>query len=218
MQAALSAYGSALVEMGNCSLDACPGLGGDLKDHLANLKAGLNVAIGAKALSTTEASVREELGAWGRQSAKHYQGKAREVKELLLVMARTAECRRVMELAIAELARLELAQRTAQQRERAGRSLVAASASSGEIADRIAGMEESRSASRLTVVLASRIRAAQDAVAKLRHDYLHKRTSRLQAETLAETERARVAAISLRRGQQALDDWYLNRRRLDDDR
>jgi diguanylate cyclase (GGDEF)-like protein len=91
VRAALSAYGSALVEMGNCSLDACPGLGSDLKDHLANLKAGLGVTIGAKALSTTEASVKEELGAWGRQSAKHYQSKAREVKELLLVMARTAE-------------------------------------------------------------------------------------------------------------------------------
>jgi diguanylate cyclase (GGDEF)-like protein len=91
VRAALSAYGSALVEMGNCSLDACPGLGSDLKDHLANLKAGLAVSMGAKALGTTEASVKDELGAWGRQSAKHYQGKAREVKELLLVMARTAE-------------------------------------------------------------------------------------------------------------------------------
>jgi hypothetical protein len=75
--AALSAYGSALVEMGNCSLDACPGLGCDLKDHLANLKAGLAVTMGAKALSTTEASVKQELGAWGRQSAKHYQGNRR---------------------------------------------------------------------------------------------------------------------------------------------
>jgi diguanylate cyclase (GGDEF)-like protein len=91
VRAALYAYGSALVEMGNCSLDACPGLGSDLKDHLANLKAGLAVNIGAKALSATEASVKEELGGWGRQAAKHYQGKAREVKELLLVMARTTE-------------------------------------------------------------------------------------------------------------------------------
>src|SRR5271157_1974383 len=91
VRAALAAYGSALVEMGNCSLDACPGLGRHLKDHLANLKAGLADTIGAKALSATEASVKEELVAWGRQSAKHYQGKAREVKELLLVMARTAE-------------------------------------------------------------------------------------------------------------------------------
>jgi diguanylate cyclase (GGDEF)-like protein len=91
VQATLSAYGSALVEMGNCSLDACPGLGSDLKDHLANLKAGLTATMGGIALRATEATVKEELGSWGRQSAKHYQGKAREVKELLLVMARTAE-------------------------------------------------------------------------------------------------------------------------------
>ncbi|MFZ0304195.1 MAG: diguanylate cyclase [Terracidiphilus sp.] len=91
VRAALSAYGSALVEMGNCSLDACPGLGSDLKERLANLKAGLALTMGAKAMGATEAKVKEELGTWGRQSAKHYQGKAREVKELLLVMARTAE-------------------------------------------------------------------------------------------------------------------------------
>lgn len=89
--AALSAYGSALVEMGNCSLDACPGLGSELKDRLASLKAGLAVTSDAKALNAAEASVKQELGAWGRQSAKHYQGKAREVKDLLLVMTRTAE-------------------------------------------------------------------------------------------------------------------------------
>jgi flagellar biosynthesis chaperone FliJ len=128
------------------------------------------------------------------------------------------ESRRTLELALAGLAQLELALRAANQKERAGRSLVAASASSGEIADRIAGMEESRSASRLGLALASRIRAAGDAVALFRQDYLNKRTSRLQAETLAETERAREAAINLRRGQQALDDWYLNRLRLDEDR
>ncbi len=128
------------------------------------------------------------------------------------------ESRRTLELAIAELAQLELALRAANQRERAGRSLVAASAISGEIADRIAGMEESRSASRLGLALASRIRTAGDAVAILRQEYLNKRTSRLQAETLAETERAREAGLNLRRGQQALDDWYLNRMRVEEDR
>jgi diguanylate cyclase (GGDEF)-like protein len=91
LPAALSAYGSALVEMGNCSLDACPGLGSDLKDHLASLSVGLSATIAVKTLGATEAQVKEELGAWGRQSAKHYQGKAREAKELLLVMVRIAE-------------------------------------------------------------------------------------------------------------------------------
>jgi hypothetical protein len=128
------------------------------------------------------------------------------------------EGRRALDLALQELAELELALRAAQQRERAGRRLVAASAKSGEISDRIAGMEESRSASRRAAALAPRIRAAEDAVASLRRDYLSKRTSRLQAETLAEAEMARETATNLRRGQQGLDDWYLNRKRSNDDR
>jgi len=91
MRAALSAYGSALIEMGNSSVEACPGLGEELKDHLAELKAGLGPETGATALSGTEVQVKEALGAWGRQAARHYQGKAREVKDLLLTMARSAE-------------------------------------------------------------------------------------------------------------------------------
>jgi hypothetical protein len=34
LSVAISAYGSALLEMGNCSLDACPGLGDELKRGL----------------------------------------------------------------------------------------------------------------------------------------------------------------------------------------
>jgi hypothetical protein len=145
-------------------------------------------------------------------------GSTRQIERVVRIrQLEEDESRRTLDLALAELAQLELALRAANQKERAGRSLVAASASSGEIADRTAGMEESRSASRLGLALASRIRTARDAVALFRQDYLNKRTSRLQAETLAETERAREAAINLRRGQQALDDWYLNRMRLDKD-
>src|SRR5580693_7718165 len=129
-----------------------------------------------------------------------------------------AESHRVLDLTLAEMAQLELALHAAKQRERAGRSLVARSSKRGEITDRIAGLEESRSPSRLGLSLAARIRTAADAVAILRPEYLNKRTSRLRAETLAEAERAREAAINLRRGQQALDNWYLNRMRLDADR
>ena len=39
---AMDAYGSALLEMGNCSLDACPGLGDDLKRNLGELRTGLS--------------------------------------------------------------------------------------------------------------------------------------------------------------------------------
>jgi diguanylate cyclase (GGDEF)-like protein len=89
--AALDAYGSSLLEMGNCSLDACPGLGDDLKHALGRLKAQLSPLMRAEKLRAHGEQAREQLRAWGRGAARHYQGKAGEVKEMLLTMARTAE-------------------------------------------------------------------------------------------------------------------------------
>jgi len=91
LSVALDAYGSALLEMGNCSLDACPGLGDDLKKNLGDLRTCLSSGMSCASLTVTENGVRERLRTWGRDAAKHYQGKACEVKELLLVMAHTAE-------------------------------------------------------------------------------------------------------------------------------
>src|SRR5208283_1343859 len=88
---AIAVYGRSLLEMGNCSLEACPGMGDQLKNNLSELKAGLSPAMETGALAATESKVREELCDWGRGAARHYQKKAREVKEMLLSMARTAE-------------------------------------------------------------------------------------------------------------------------------
>jgi len=88
---AMEAYGSALLEIGNASLDACPGLGDDLKRNLSSVKTGFSTEMSCEALAAADGIVREELRNWGRGTAKHYQQKACEVKDLLLVMARTAE-------------------------------------------------------------------------------------------------------------------------------
>jgi diguanylate cyclase (GGDEF)-like protein len=89
--AALDAYGSSLLEMGNCSLDACPGLGGALKQSLERLKAELSPAMKREKLAAHVNQTRKLLQAWGRDAARHYEGKAREVKEMLLTMACAAE-------------------------------------------------------------------------------------------------------------------------------
>jgi diguanylate cyclase (GGDEF)-like protein len=89
--AAIAAYGASLVEMGNCSLEACPGVGDGLKRNLDELRSNLSPAIEMGALAATESKVGEELRGWGRGAAKHFEKKAREVKEMLLAMARTAE-------------------------------------------------------------------------------------------------------------------------------
>ena len=62
LSCAISVYGSALTEMGNCSLDACPGLGEELKEHLGELKANLSPRMSCGPLAATESAVREQLG------------------------------------------------------------------------------------------------------------------------------------------------------------
>ncbi len=88
---AIAAYRSALVEIGSCSMDACPALGEDLKRSLGKLGESLSIDMSPKAVDAAERSVQEQLQDWGRRTAKHYRQKTGEVKELLIVMARTAE-------------------------------------------------------------------------------------------------------------------------------
>jgi len=146
-------------------------------------------------------------------------GSARLLERVLRVREmEEAESRRRLETALSELARMEQSLADAGARERAGRELVNASARSGEVTDRIAGIEESRNARRRAAWLAPRVESAKIAVASLRDGYLEKRARRRQAETLAARQRAQEEAAKLRRGQQALDEWHLNRRRIDGER
>lgn len=89
--AALGAYGAVLLEMGDCSMAACPGMGDGLKRELRDLKCRLSDHLGHLELVVIDNGVRTRLREWGQDTAKHYQQKADEVKGLLLTMARTAE-------------------------------------------------------------------------------------------------------------------------------
>jgi diguanylate cyclase (GGDEF)-like protein len=91
LPAAIKAYRSALVEMGSCSTDACPALGNDLKRELGRLEIGLASVMNCEQVETTQKNVQEQLQDWGRRTAAHYRQTTGEVKDLLLVMARTAE-------------------------------------------------------------------------------------------------------------------------------
>lgn len=88
---ALGAYSSALQEMGNCSVEACPSLGNGLQQSLGSLNATLEVGVSREKLALTEKAVKEQLQGWGKRTSEHYKQKSDEVKELLIVMARTAE-------------------------------------------------------------------------------------------------------------------------------
>ena len=86
-----AAYCSSLVEMGNCGQDACPALGGELKQGLGKLEEKLSRTLTCETIKETETGVREHLQGWGRLAAMHYRKQTGEVKEILLMMARTAE-------------------------------------------------------------------------------------------------------------------------------
>jgi len=99
------------------------------------------------------------------------------------------------------------------ERNRNGRQLVHASAQSGDVMDRWAGIQDTETATRVAAFLEPRVREAEGIVATRQKEFLAKRVERRQAETLIEEAEAREAVKAGRRNQQALDDWYLNRLR-----
>ena len=138
---------------------------------------------------------------------------SRAMRRLLQVLEiQEEECRAAMESARAELKRLEQALAWSVERERGGRRLVAASAATGEITDRIAGIEETHVAKRIAKALAPRIAESESAVNSRQHEFLGKRIERRQTETLIEEAEALESVEAGRRAQRDLDDWFLSRR------
>jgi hypothetical protein len=138
---------------------------------------------------------------------------SRAIRRLLQVLKiQEEECRGAMELARAELTRLRQALTGCVERERGGRRLVAASASSGEITDRIAGIEETRVAQRIATALVLRIAEWELVVNARQREFLGKRMERRQTETLIEEAEALENIEAGRRAQKDLDNWFLSRR------
>jgi diguanylate cyclase (GGDEF)-like protein len=91
LPAAMTAYRSALIEMGLCSLDASPTLGPELKQGLCKLEQSLSSGVTTEVVEAARSGAQQQLQSWGRRTATHQRQQAGEVKEILLVMARTAE-------------------------------------------------------------------------------------------------------------------------------
>lgn len=87
----LAAFKGVLEEMGRSSAGACSATGGELAQQLARICEKLAADVSESSLRQADEAARTSLQEWGRQSARHYQQKADEVKEMLLAMARTAE-------------------------------------------------------------------------------------------------------------------------------
>ena len=110
---------------------------------------------------------------------------SRAMRRLLRVLEiQEDQYRAALASALADLKRLEGAMAATAERDRGGRRLVAASARTGELADRLAGLEETRAARRHAAGLTPRITEAELAAAARQQEFLSKRIERRQAETL----------------------------------
>jgi len=137
---------------------------------------------------------------------------SRALRRLLRIRELEEEQSRLaLESAMGALSGLEKAVTAAAGRDRQGRRLVSSSAQSGELPDRLAGVEESRLAVQLGKSLEERKDAVELHVEMLREDFLVRRVERRQAEVLIERAEALDAIDAERRGQQALDDWHRSR-------
>jgi len=87
----LSAYRALLLNVGECSANVCANLSTELKSNLARIAEDLAKQPDPAGIASTRKEVDRLLEAWGRDTARHYLDRAEEVKDLLLVMTRTAE-------------------------------------------------------------------------------------------------------------------------------
>jgi diguanylate cyclase (GGDEF)-like protein len=91
LRGTLRAYRAALEAMGNSGVQACPPLGTQLQLDLWNLQRQLAGQATPQLVEATEGQVAAELHQWGERSAEYYKGKTAEFKEIMMIMAHTAE-------------------------------------------------------------------------------------------------------------------------------
>ncbi|UWZ83146.1 GGDEF domain-containing protein [Occallatibacter riparius] len=85
----LDAYRSALTDFGRCSVDVCASTGAPLENSLVRTSDGLASSRSADLVAASAAQVRACLKEWSHNTARHFQQKAAEVKQILLAMAQT---------------------------------------------------------------------------------------------------------------------------------
>jgi diguanylate cyclase (GGDEF)-like protein len=91
LPAVLEAYRSALLVMGHSALRAYPAVGSELQQNLAKVVSCLAHDLTPVLIQETGAHVEGLLGSWGGKTEEYFKAKTNDIKELLIVLARTAE-------------------------------------------------------------------------------------------------------------------------------
>ncbi len=90
-QSTMECYRSVLSCVGVNATRIYPSIGADLESRLRGLGNRLSVTPTIEALTMTESQVEVLVGEWGERTSEHFKGKADEVKELLIALAKAAE-------------------------------------------------------------------------------------------------------------------------------
>ena len=87
----MESYRSTLRAIVTSATEACPGTAHNLEQGIAGVEGRLAVEAAPEMVEQVRQRVEALLLQWGRLTADHLRGKADEVKELLVMLARTAE-------------------------------------------------------------------------------------------------------------------------------
>jgi diguanylate cyclase len=91
LQGAVEAYQSLLNTVGECGSQVCPAPGAELQASLLHLSEQLASDSAPRELPKMSKDAERDLRRWGQRSSGYFKEKASEVKELMLLVARTAE-------------------------------------------------------------------------------------------------------------------------------
>lgn len=91
LQATLDSYRSVLNAIAESGVQACPHVGNTLRQNLVNLQAALAPESTPDLLHQTAQKAEAEIAQWGFGTADYFKQRANEVKELMVILANTAE-------------------------------------------------------------------------------------------------------------------------------
>lgn len=89
--AAMECCRGVLAAVGRSAVQISPGLGEDLEANLKGLDRRLSIERSAQAIRQAKGQVEVQLNEWSTRASEYYKSKTDEVKELLIVLAETAE-------------------------------------------------------------------------------------------------------------------------------
>jgi diguanylate cyclase (GGDEF)-like protein len=91
LKAMCESYRGSLSVMGTSATQICPHIGEDFQHGLMTLRDQLSPDAAAATVAETGKQVEEELKKWGESASEYFQQTARDVKEIMLIVAETTQ-------------------------------------------------------------------------------------------------------------------------------